>query len=477
MTRFRLQPSLMTCFSSRWLHRQNAIRVFLLLSMTALSGCSMVSVSFNQANNPLEQFLNNPFRNPFRSSVSSSALPPTQPFKLGMLLSLSGNLAKYGRTMQDTTSLLVETVNGCGGVNGQAVQMLLEDDQSSAAAGKAAISRLIQNQASAVIGAIGSEISNASVNEAVRAKILQISPASANSVLTQRAEKGDFKGYWFRTMPPDMFQGEALAQLAFQRGFKSITVLAVDNDYGNSIVQAFRSTYKQLSGTDPDVVVRYSPYAGIYGVDLYTPFAQQPDAVLVVAEPELGGTMLRAAYESGLWSGNTRVLLTSSMKTENLAERVGQSTGGRYNASGVIGVAPISTTDASEEFRERYKKRFNREPALYDANSWDAAAVAVLAAESAQRTGKPLQKQVFAIANGPGIEVRDVCQALALVRDGREINYQGPSGRVDFNQNGDVIGDYDIWTIDYTGKIKSDSAIVVGQAKKPAAASPSSSSP
>jgi ABC-type branched-subunit amino acid transport system substrate-binding protein len=472
MTRFRLQPSLMTRLTFRWLHRQNATWVFLLLSLTALSGCTTVSISFSQINNPLEQFLNNPLRNPFRSQTSGSALPQTKPLKLGMLFSLSGNLAKYGQTMRDTTGLLVETVNGCGGVAGQAVQMLLEDDQSNASAGKAAIARLLQNQANVVIGAIGSEISNASVDLAVQAKTVQISPASANPVLTQRAQKGDFQGYWFRTMPPDMFQGEALAELAFQRGFKTITVLAVDNDYGNSIVQAFQTTYKQLGGTEPSVVVRYSPYAGIYGVDLYRPFVEQPDAVLVVAEPELGGTLLRAAYESGLWSGNTRVLLTGSMKTENLAERVGQSTGGRYNASGVLGVAPIMTTEASEEFRERYKKRFNREPALYDANTWDAAAVAVLAAESAQRTGNPLQKQVFAVANGPGIEVRDVCQALALVRDGREINYQGPSGSVDFNQDGDVIGNYDIWTIDYTGKIKTDSTIVVGQPKKPGAESP-----
>lgn len=475
MTRFRLQPSPMTRFLSRWLHRQNATWGFLLLGMTVLGGCATVPISFSQSNNPLEQFLNNPFRNPFRDQPSGGNGPQPEPFKLGMLFSLSGNLAKYGQTMQNTTSLLVETVNGCGGVAGQAVQMLLEDDQSNAAAGKAAMSRLLQNQAGVVIGAIGSEISNATVDLAVQAKTVQISPASANSVLTQRAQKGNFKGYWFRTMPPDMFQGEALAQLAFQRGFKTVTVLAVDNDYGNSIVQAFQSTYKQLSGTEPSVVVRYSPYSGIYGVDFYRPFVEQPDAVLVVAEPELGGTLLRAAYESGLWSGNTRVLLPASMKTENLAERVGQSTGGRYNASGVLGVAPISTTDAFEEFRERYKNRFDREPSLYDANTWDAAAVAVLAAESAQRTGKPLQKQVFAVANGPGLEVRDVCQALALVRDGREINYQGPSGRVDFNQDGDVIGDYDIWTIDYTGKIKTDSTIVVGQPKKPVAEASTSS--
>lgn len=452
------KASLGQCHSSQV--RFRAICKSWVLLLTLLTGCTTVPVSFTQ---PFSQL---------NRSVEPLTISPTGPeqLRLGMLFSLSGNLAKYGNPMQDSTKLLVDTVNGCGGVVNQAVKLLAEDDQSSAAAGKAGMSRLVsENQLGAVIGAIGSEVTNSTVDVAVKSKVVQISPASANPVLTERAKKGSFRGFWFRTMSPDTFQGEALAQLAHQRNFKTVSILVSDNDYGNSVARSFETTFKKLGGTIDGVPNRYSPYATLYDVDFYTPFANKPDAVLVVAEPNLGSELLKTAHSTGLWSGNTKVLLTSSMKTESLAERVGQSIDGRYIASGVLGVAPKTNSAASSQFRELYKKQFNREPSLYDPNTWDAAAVIVLAAEAAKATtGTAIKAKVPQVANPPGIEISDVCKALSLVREGREINYQGASSMVDFTSDGDAVGNYDVWTIDYTGKIKLEAPIQAGQPETPA---------
>ncbi|QYO68684.1 ABC transporter substrate-binding protein [Leptolyngbya sp. 7M] len=178
----------------------------------------------------------------------------------------------------------------------------------------------------------------------------------------------------------------------------------------------------------------------------------------------MGSEILKTAFESGLWSGNTKVLLTASMKTENLASRVGQSIDGRYIASGVVGIAPATSSPVMEAFRDNYKKRFNRAPNLYDPNTWDAAAVTILAAEAAKATsGTAIKGKILEVANPPGLEVSDICRALALVREGKAINYQGVSGPVDFTKSGDVIGSYEVWTIDYTGKIKIDSTIQAGK--------------
>lgn len=435
---------------------KNWIRKGAISFLTLLTGCSTFPtspVSMQQAS---------------RQEASVAAPSPEQ-LKLGMLFSLSGSLAKYGNPMQDTVKLLIETVNGCGGIAGQAVQLFSEDDQSNPKTGKSSIKHLIErDRVNAVIGAIGSEVSNATVDIAVKNQVVQISPASASPVLTVRAKKGDFKGFWFRTMPPDTFQGEALARLAVQRGFKSVSILTIDNAYGNSIVQTFETTFKKLGGTITSPPIRYRPDVALYDVDLATPFSNQPDAVLMVAEPTLGSEILKAAYEAGFWSGNTKVLLTSSMKTENLAGRVGQSLNGRYIASGVVGVAPRTDSPAMNSFRETYKKRFNREPSLYDPNTWDAAAVIVLAAATTHMatnatTRVPLKEVIAKVANSPGVEVGDVCQALSLIRDGKDINYQGASGTVNFTGTGDVVGSYDVWTIDYTGTIKVEATIQAGE--------------
>jgi neutral amino acid transport system substrate-binding protein len=40
-----------------------------------------------------------------------------------------------------------------------------------------------------------------------------------------------------------------------------------------------------------------------------------------------------------------------------------------------------------------------------------------------------------------------------MVRKGEDINYQGASGNVDIDENGDVIGNYDVWTVKDDGSL------------------------
>ena len=48
----------------------------------------------------------------------------------------------------------------------------------------------------------------------------------------------------------------------------------------------------------------------------------------------------------------------------------------------------------------------------------------------------------------------DVCEGLKLLKEGKDINYQGASGNVDVDENGDVIGVYDVWQVADDGKLK-----------------------
>lgn len=114
-------------------------------------------------------------------------------------------------------------------------------------------------------------------------------------------------------------------------------------------------------------------------------------------------------------------------------------------------------------FRDRYQAAYNREPSVYVPNTWDAAAVLVLAAEAAKSTdANAIKNKIRDIANPPGEDVTDVCQALSLIRQGKDINYQGASGSVDFNAFGDVTGNYDVWTIDNSGNVKVTNTLTVG---------------
>jgi ABC-type branched-subunit amino acid transport system substrate-binding protein len=397
----------------------------------------------------------------------TTAPPVEGQLKLGTLLPLTGDLAQYGQPMQDSVGLLVETVNACQGALGKPVALISEDDQTDPSAGAAGMTKLAEvDQVGAVVGAAGSAVSSAAIDIAVRNQVVQISPSSTSPEFTTRAAKGDFQGFWFRTAPPDTFQGDALAQVAQQQGFKSVSVLALNNDYGNGLVQSFTPAFKKLGGTVVNEAspTLYAEKATTFDSELSAAFKGEPDAVLVIAYPETGSLILKAAYEQGLLGGKTKLLLTDGMKTDNLAELVGKGTDGKFITAGVVGTAASAGGPANADFVKTYKAKFgDRNPQVYDPNSWDAAAVIVLAAEAAKaNTGAAIKDQISQVANAPGEEVTDVCQALALVRQGKDINYQGASGTVDFNAEGDVVGKYDIWTIADDGKLTVKSTVSVG---------------
>jgi branched-chain amino acid transport system substrate-binding protein/neutral amino acid transport system substrate-binding protein len=385
--------------------------------------------------------------------------------KIGTLLPITGDLSQYGSSMQDSARLLVDTVNACGGVLGQPITLVSEDDQTDPAVGAQAMSKLVEvDQVTGVVGAAASSVSAAGVDIAVRNQVMQISPASTSPVFTERARAGEFQGYWARTAAPDTFQGQALAQLAQKQGFKSVAVLAINNDYGNGLIDVFVPAFTALGGTVVNAAqpTRYDPAGTTFEAELRQVFAGRPDAVLLIAYPETGSLILKSAYQLGLLGQTTQLLVTDGLQEVGIAAQVGQTRAGQYIATGMMGTAPSAGGPALQAFQSQYQDRYQRQPKVFDPHTWDAAALLVLAAEAAQgTTGTAMRDRLPDIANPPGTEVSDVCAALALLRANQPINYQGASGSVDLNAQGDVTGWYDVWTIAEDGQLQIQDRILV----------------
>ncbi|MGQ9872047.1 ABC transporter substrate-binding protein [Leptodesmis sp.] len=393
-------------------------------------------------------------------------MPPSPVhLKIGTLLPITGDLSQYGTSMQNSAELLVKTVNGCGGVLGQPVVLIAADDQTEPTAGASAMTKLAEvDRVAGVVGAASSAVSSAAVDIAVRNQVVMISPASTSPVFTERSQKGDLQGFWFRTAPPDTFQGEALAQLAQTQGFQTVSLLAVNNDYGNGLLASFIPAFERLDGTiiNKAKPVRYPADASVFASEVNAAFNGQPDAALLIAYPETGSLILKTAYQHGLLGGKTKVMATDGLKEAKFAELVGKNSQGQYIAAGLMGIAASAGGPAIADFQRLYTQTYQRPPKIYDPNTWDAAAVLVLAAEAAKaNTGSAVKDKIHEIANPPGEAVTDVCKALSLIRQGQKINYQGASGNLDFNAFGDVTGSYDVWAIEPDGSLKVRGAIAV----------------
>ncbi|BAZ52531.1 extracellular ligand-binding receptor [Nostoc sp. NIES-4103] len=401
---------------------------------------------------------NTPGGNATPAANTTSTTSSAEGLKIGTLLPTTGDLASIGQQMIGSVPLLVDTVNACGGVNGKPVTLVQVDDQTDPRSGAAGMTKLATlDKVAGVVGSFASSVSTAAISIATPNKVMLVSPGSTSPKFTEKAQKGDFKGFWARTAPPDTYQALALAQLANQKGFKRVSTVVINNDYGLGFEKAFVETFEKLGGTvvNKNNPVRYDPKAQTFDTEAAAAFAGKPDAVVAVLYAETGSLLLKTAYQQGLTKG-VQILLTDGVKSPSFPEQVGKGPDGKYILTGALGTVPGSDGKALEAFNKLWKEKKNgSSPGEYAPQAWDAAALLVLAAQSAkENTGVGISSKIREVSAGSGTEVTDVCEGLKLLKEGKKINYQGASGNVDIDANGDVIGVYDVWTVGEDGKIK-----------------------
>lgn len=377
--------------------------------------------------------------------------------RIGSLLPSTGDLASVGQPIVNTVPLVVETVNACGGVNGQPVTLIAEDDQSSPAAGAEAMTKLVEvDKVAGVVGSFASGVSNAAVDIAARGKVVLISPGSTSTLLTERAAKGDFNGYWARTAPPDNYQAMALAQLAYDRGLRRVSTVVINNDYGRSFEKEFVTAFKELGGTVINEAnpTRYDERASTFNTEAAQAFANKPDGVVAILYPETGSLLLKSAFEQGLTPG-VQILLTDGVKSDTFPAQVGKTNDGKFIIAGAVGTVPGADGTALAQVTKVWEAKYNSAPPAFVPQAWDATALLMLAAQAAGvNTGEGIKAHLREISGGSGTPVDDVCKGLELLRQGEKINYQGASGNVDIDANGDVVGVYDIWQVADNGTLK-----------------------
>lgn len=394
---------------------------------------------------------------PSVAQSSADSIQNKQPLKIGSLLPATGDLSAVGPPLINAVGLLITTVNGCGGINGEPVTLISQDDQTEPSAGAEAMTRLAEvDKVAGVVGSFPSSVSSAAVDIAVRNRVVLISPGSTSPVFTERAKNGELKGFWARTAPPDTYQAQALAKLAQKRGFKRVSTIVINNDYGVGLEAEFTQAFKRLGGTvvGEDKPTRYDPKATTFASEAAAAFADKPDAVVVVVYGETGSLLLKTVYEQGLSQG-VQIMLTDGGYSEEFVRQVGKTKTGQLILAGAIGTVPSADGKALQAFTQLWQQEGNQSLSAFVPHAWDATALLVLAAEAADaNTSEGIQRKLRQVSGPPGIEVTDVCQGLEALRRGEEINYQGASGNVDLDANGDVVGSYDVWTVREDGKLE-----------------------
>ncbi len=376
--------------------------------------------------------------------------------KLGSLLPVTGDAGAIGKNLPKAVTLAVETINACGGVNNQPVQLVQEDSQTNPDAGITAMSKLVAvEEVAGVVGAWSSSVSSATVEIAVRNEVMQISSGSTSPTFTEKARAGEYNGYWARTVPSDTYQAQALAQLADQRGFDRVSTIVIDNSYGRGFEREFITAFEALGGTiaNQNNPVRYDPNPSSLDSEITALFVEQPEAVLGIFYQETGALFLRSAYEQGFSQGVT-LLLTDGVYSQEFVNSVGKTEQNESILKGALGTVPGASGPGLEGLTQKWEEAIGEPMTAFVAHTWDAAILMMLAAEKAdENTGSAIKDHLQDVASTPGQIVSDPCQAIQLIRNGEKINYQGASGNLQFDRFGDTISSYDVWQVEAQGEI------------------------
>ena len=375
--------------------------------------------------------------------------------KIGVMQALTGDLGTYGQPMTDAIRLAVKEVNENGGVLGKNLTLIVEDTQTSESASVDAANKLVKvDKVPVIIGATGSGSSMAIIDITTGNGVLQISSSNTAPDFTTYPDND----LYFRTCPSDALQGKAMAHLAIKEGYKTASTLVLNNPYGVGFEDVFVKEFEKLGGKVLETV-RYDPAGTIFDSEVEKACKPKPDFIMLCSYPKTGSVILKTAYEKG-YMEDIDWLLSEGLRDETLAEMVGKDTAGNYIIAGFKGTTPDPRAigPSYEMFKQKYIAEYGKEPTTYCSNSYDAAAVVALAIEKAGKaSGTAIRDSIRDVANPPGEAVSDIGEALRLIREGKEINYQGASGEITFDEHGDVFGVYCEFSI------ADDGSIVLGE--------------
>ncbi|GAB7089801.1 ABC transporter substrate-binding protein [Halorubrum luteum] len=361
---------------------------------------------------------------------------------VGVLQPATGDLGDLGSPIQDAGALPGLQLEDEGVP--YEIDIRREDTETEPEVGIERAQALVDAGYPSITGAASSGVTIAVAQDIyLPEEVVGISPASTSPDIT------DIEGrYLLRTCPTDALQGVAAANLAYEdRGLETASTFYLNNDYGEGLNDSFVANFEDVGGE----VFEESAFEAeqpSYDSELEVVLGDDPDLLYVVGYPDSGEQIFRDFYEN-FDADDTVVMVADGMQSNSLPGDVDNP------MENVIGTAPAAVGPDRETFDELYEAEYGRDPGVFNAQAYDATAVHLLAQFRADElSGPAVADEVREVAN-PGGEVvtpSTLADGLEMAADGEEIQYQGASSEIVFDENGDLdAATFDIFEFDMDG--------------------------
>lgn len=331
--------------------------------------------------------------------------------KIGHVAPMSGGSAHLGKDNELAARMAVDELNAKGvTIGGKKVklELLSEDDGADPQKATLAAQKLVDAKVNGVVGHLNSGASLPASKLYSDAGIPQVSPSSTNPKYTRQGFKTTF-----RLVADDVHLGGTLGRYAVgpMKG-KQIAVIDDRTAYGLGVADEFE---KAARAAGAKIIDRQ------YTTDKATDFSailtslksKKPDIVFFGGMDTVGGPMIRQMRGLGFKS---RFMGGDGVCTAALPQLSGNAVADDQVICAEAGGVEGAQIKVLEDFRARFKTKFNADVQLYAPYVYDAVNV-----------------MVAAMVKAGSAEPAKYLPTLAATKD-----YKGVTGNITFDEKGDI---------------------------------------
>jgi branched-chain amino acid transport system substrate-binding protein len=229
--------------------------------------------------------------------ISATLLPASAQsgtIKIGAITSITGRFAEFGKQQLAGFKVGVDEINRKGGIGGQKIELLIEDNASDVNKGLAAAEKLANAGVPLVICEYSSSLVKAQAQYLARQKVPTLVVTSSGDDITKPGND-----YVYRLNQPATEYARALLNIFRDNKFKSMAMIAGTGAFEKSVADAALLFAKQY-GINVVEDQRYDQGLTDFRPVLNRIKSKNPDGVLMVSYAADSVTLMRQAREVGV---------------------------------------------------------------------------------------------------------------------------------------------------------------------------------
>lgn len=323
---------------------------------------------------------------------------------IGHVSPLTGDTAIYGNWEKEGIELALSEIASDSSIK---LNVINEDDKGDPKLAVSATEKLINTDHSPyIIGASLSGTTLASAPIAEKNKVVLITPSAQSPKIS---DAGD---YIFRLFVSSSAEGKYLANLCDTFSLKKVALIYLNNDYGIGLktVMESEATRKNVAITD---VESFESDNKDFRTQLTKIRESKPEGIFILAYPTDIANVLLQIKALNI---NSRLFAPDAFEADEVIKTAGSA------AEGVVYVYPILPDEQfTKTVSSAFVNKFGKDINVYNAVGYDALKIAYFIIKKLSSENKPIT----------GENIKNELYALQ--------NFNGASGVITFDKNGDVV--------------------------------------